>query len=76
MDRGVRISYLGKVKVNDIFQCQMCGHKGRDKYLATPQAVTLVDWDRLLVCKKCARREVGGNNGKGWNKIHEERADS
>ena len=40
----MQISYLGKVSVNDIFGCQMCGHKGREKYLATPEAVTLVDW--------------------------------
>ena len=54
----------------------MCGHKGREKYLATPEAVTLVDWRELYVCKKCAKREVGGRNAKKWNKIHEERADS
>ena len=72
----MKISYLGKVKVNDIFICQMCGHKGREKYLATPEAVTLVDWRELYVCKKCAKREVGGRNAKKWNKLHEERADS
>ena len=72
----MQISYLGKVRVNDIFECQMCGHKGREKYLATPEAVTLVDWRELHVCKKCAKREVGGRNAKKWNKIHEERTDS
>ena len=72
----MKISYLGKVSVNDIFGCQMCGHKGREKYLATPEAVTLVDWREMHVCKKCAKREVGGRNAKKWNKLHEERADS
>ena len=72
----MKISYLGKASVNDIFGCQMCGHKGREKYLATPQAVTLVDWREMYVCKKCAKREVGGRNAKKWNQIHEERTDS
>ena len=72
----MKISYLGKVSVNDIFGCQMCGQKGRDKYLATPEAISLVDWDELFVCKKCAKRETGGKNIKRWNKIHEERANS
>ena len=54
----------------------MCGHKGREKYLATPETVTLVDWREMHVCKKCAKREVGGRNAKKWNQIHEERTDS
>ena len=70
----MRIKYLGKVSVNDIFECQMCGQKGREKYVSTPEAVTLVDWDRLYLCKKCARRETGSKNVKKWSKIHEERA--
>ncbi len=68
----MKISYSGKVSVNDIFACQMCGHKGRDKYIATPEATTLVDWDKLLLCKKCARRENGSKNKKRWDRIHEE----
>ena len=54
----------------------MCGQTGRDKYLATPEAASLVDWDELFVCKKCAKRETGSKNVKRWNKVHEERADS
>ena len=72
----MRIKYLGKVSVNDIFKCQMCDHKGRERYVAEPEAVTLVDWDKLFLCKKCARREAGSRNAKKWNQIHEERADS
>ena len=68
----MKVSYLGKVKGNDIFECQMCHQKGRDKYLATPEATTLVDWDKLYLCKKCARRETGSKNVKKWNKVHEE----
>ena len=72
----MKISYLGKVRVNDIFECQMCGQKSRDKYVATPEAITLVDWSRLFICKKCARRETGSRNAKKWNKIHEEAVSS
>ena len=67
----MRIKYSGKVKVNDIFACEMCSQKGRDKYLATPEVPTLVDWKSLQICKKCARREAASKNVKKWNKIHE-----
>ena len=72
----MQIRYLGKVRVNDIFECQMCGQKGREKYIATPEAATLVDWNKLNLCKKCAKREVGSRNIKKWEEIHEERANS
>ena len=72
----MKISYLGKVSVGDIFECQMCGQKGRDKYLATPEVVTLVDWRELHVCKKCARREMGSKNAKKWDKLHGQRSGS
>jgi len=66
----MKISYIEKVSVSDIFACQVCGHRGRDKYLATPEAVALVDGRELHVWKKCARREMGSKNIKRWNKIH------
>ena len=66
----MKISYIEKVSVSDIFACQMCSHRGRDKYLATPEVATLVDWRELYVCKKCARRETGGKNAKKWDKLH------
>ena len=72
----MKIRYLEKVSVSDIFACQMCGYRGRDKYLATPQAASLVSWTELTVCKKCAKRETGSKNVKRWNEIHEKRADS
>ena len=72
----MQIKYSGKVRVNDIFKCQMCGQKGRDKYIAKPEVGTLVDWKTLLLCKKCARRETGSKNVKKWDKVHEERAGS
>ena len=68
---NMMIEYMGKLNVNDIFKCQMCGHKGRDKYIATPDIPALVDWKELFLCKKCAKRETGGKNNKKWNKLHE-----
>tara|TARA_Y100000310_G_C20519446_1_gene732920 strand:- start:815 stop:1039 length:225 start_codon:yes stop_codon:yes gene_type:complete len=67
----MRIKYLRKVSVNDIFKCQICGEIGREQYIATPSIPALVDWKELIVCKKCARREVGNKNKKGWDRIHE-----
>ena len=67
----MQIKYSGKTGVNDIFKCQMCGGLSKDKYVATPSIPDLVDWKELKICKKCARREVGGKNGKLWNRIHE-----
>ena len=67
----MKVSYIARVGVSDMFACQMCGNRGRDRYLATPDSVTLVDWRELYVCKRCARREVGSKNIKKWKKIHE-----
>ena len=66
----MKINYLGKQTIDNIFQCEICGHRGRDKYIATPET-SLVDWKELAACKKCARREIGSKNIKLWNKIHE-----
>ena len=65
------IKYSGKVGVNDIFKCQICGELGKDKYIATPSIPALVDWKKLTICKRCARREIGGKNKKGWDRVHE-----
>ena len=70
------IEYLGKANVSDIFECQICGNKSREKYLATPEIVSLANWEELLACKKCARREIGTKNVKKWNKIHEKKPNS
>ena len=66
----MRIKYLGKVSVNNMFKCQTCTTMGRDRYSAIPQLPNLVDWNELIICKKCAKREVGSSNKKEWEKIH------
>ena len=66
----MRIKYLGKTSVEDIFNCQMCGQISKEEYVAKPSIPSLVDWSKLDVCKSCARREVGSKNKKEWSKIH------
>ena len=63
----MRVSYLGK----NVFKCQMCGSYGKEQYTAKPHLPKLVDWDTLLLCKKCARREHGSKNIKEWNRLHD-----
>jgi ribosome-binding protein aMBF1 (putative translation factor) len=63
----MNISYLGK----SFFSCQMCGERGREQYKAVPTIPALVEWKEMLVCKKCARREVGSRNKKGWDRLHD-----
>ncbi len=70
------IEYLGKTGVDGMFNCEVCSSLSKEKYLATPEIVTLADWEELLVCKKCARREIGTKNIKRWNKIHEKKSNS
>tara|TARA_Y100000310_G_scaffold70470_1_gene66134 strand:+ start:363 stop:578 length:216 start_codon:yes stop_codon:yes gene_type:complete len=67
----MRIKYSGKVNVKDIFNCQTCGQLSKEKYLAEPSISSLVDWSEMSLCPKCARREVGSKNKKGWDRIHE-----
>ena len=55
------------------WKCQMCGkfsQKGNTYEWNSP-AFWLTDADPLIVCIKCARREIGSKNKKGWDKIHE-----
>ena len=61
------ISYLGK----DGFLCEMCSQIGKDRYVATPDIPSLVEWKSINLCKKCAKREVGSKNKKRWDKIHD-----
>ena len=65
------IKYSGKIGVNDIFKCQICGALSKEEYIATPSIPALVDWEKLKICKKCARREVGNKNKKRWDRVHE-----
>tara|TARA_Y100000310_G_scaffold330845_1_gene403235 strand:- start:527 stop:739 length:213 start_codon:yes stop_codon:yes gene_type:complete len=66
----MRIKYLGKASVEDIFNCQMCGQISKEEYVARPSIPGLVNWSEMAVCKNCARREVGSKNKKEWNRIH------
>ena len=68
----MRIKYLGKTGVGDIFNCQTCGQISKEQYVAKPSIPSLVDWSEMALCKNCARREVGSKNKKEWNRIHEE----
>jgi ribosome-binding protein aMBF1 (putative translation factor) len=63
----MNIAYLGK----DYFSCQMCGERGREKYKGVPTIPALVNWKEMTICKKCARREIGSKNKKGWDKLHD-----
>ena len=67
----MRIKYLGKVGVKDIFNCQICGQTSKEEYIAKPSISGLVDWNEMAICKNCARREIGSKNKKEWSKIHE-----
>ena len=68
----MRIKYLGKVSVDDIFNCQICGQISKEAYTAKPSIPSLVNWSEISACKNCARREVGSKNKKEWSRIHEE----
>ena len=71
------ISYEGKVKVAEIFSCQMCGKISKFKYLKYihPAIQHLFKEEEKLplkICKICAKREIGSKNKRGWKKIHGE----
>ena len=66
-----RISYLGKISVQNMFKCHMCSKPGRDRYKAVPSIPNLVDWKEIIICKNCSKREVGSKNKEEWNKIHD-----
>jgi hypothetical protein len=53
--------YLGP-KVNG--RCEMCHETSfkMQSYKVEPSIPQMADWESLIVCKKCARREMG----RGW----------
>jgi len=65
------INYLGKVNIENMFNCQMCRERSKDKYIAKPDLPSLASWTSLMLCKRCARREIGSKNKKKWELIHE-----
>lgn len=48
----------------------MCNAFTKEKYLAVPHLPNLVDWYEMILCKKCARREVGSKRKKKWEALH------
>ena len=61
------ISYIG----TGYEKCDMCHSQTKEKYLALPHLPSLVDWSEMIICKKCARREVGSKNKKKWDTLHD-----
>ena len=49
----------------------MCSKPGRDRYQAVPSVSNLVDWKEIIICKNCAKREVGSKNKEEWTRIHD-----
>tara|TARA_R110000824_G_scaffold3232_1_gene14970 strand:+ start:362 stop:592 length:231 start_codon:yes stop_codon:yes gene_type:complete len=64
---AMKVNYLSK----EVVTCQMCGEHGKEQYIATPEIPRLVDWESILLCKKCARREFGSKKAKAWKAMHE-----
>ena len=62
------ISYIGKG--HEV--CDMCNANTNQMYLAVPHLPALVDWYEMILCKKCARREVGSKKKKKWDALHNE----
>ena len=60
------ISYIGKGQD----KCDMCSVTTNEKYLAQPHLPDLANWSEMILCKKCARREIGTKAKKKWEKMH------
>jgi len=76
--RMQHVTFEGSVKVNEYFPCQMCGETSKFKYLKYPHPSVQhlyngEDKLPLNICKKCAKREIGSKNKKGWDKLHEQK---
>tara|TARA_R100001594_G_scaffold139431_1_gene183818 strand:- start:681 stop:899 length:219 start_codon:yes stop_codon:yes gene_type:complete len=66
------IKYEGHLKMHP-FKCSTCGQSSTHKYLRRPhQAVRklLEDTSWKEICRKCAKKEVGTKNKRGWDKLH------
>ena len=73
----IHVSYEGKAKVDEFFPCQMCGKISKFKYLkyihpAIRHLFLGEEKPPLKICRKCAKREIGSKNKKGWEKLHNE----
>lgn len=63
-----------KLEKENNFTCKMClGEWVRpvDTYRWDPLLGHLTDCKSLVICKKCARREIGTKQSKGWKIIQE-----
>ncbi len=70
------IEFIGNVGVN-VFRCEMCSNISKFKYLKRPNeavAALLTDRKFMDICRKCAKRENGSKNKRGWERIHEKEA--
>ena len=66
------LKYIGPVSMNP-FKCTTCDKMSKQKYLIKPHpAMAYLSDDKRWreICKKCARREIGSKNKKGWDKLH------
>jgi hypothetical protein len=66
------LKYEGTFKMQP-FNCTTCGQRSTQKYLLKPHpavAKLLETRDWREICKKCAKREVGSKNKKGWERLH------
>ncbi len=64
--------YKGPCKMNP-FQCTTCGQRSIQKYIIKPHPaiINLVEDKRWRnICKKCAKKEVGSKNKRGWEALH------
>jgi len=54
------------------WSCQMCGKKAvrAVAYRWTSLCPNLTSSDPMIICAKCARREIGTKNKKGWDKLN------
>ena len=66
--------FIEWIKENkSIFNCQMCGTNSNHKYLRYPHPAIIdliKDKTPQVICKKCAKREIGPKNKLEWDKIH------
>ena len=66
------LKYEGPVSM-DPFKCSFCAQLSKHEYLRKPNSAIahLMDDNRWVsICKKCARKEIGSKNIKGWRKLH------
>ena len=64
--------YKGNFKM-DPFECTSCGQRSTHKYLKRPHPAIIkitIDPRWKEICRKCAQKEIGIKNKKGWEELH------